>query len=217
MGLDLKTGTMQAQMTGLPNSVKSQAEALATAIQNQQGLSQINTGQIMDAYPMPSSLTTTFSSNNGGGAGTVSMYAFNNSFLTDNPTNNGSGAASVSTTYGDGFSGRVYEQYAKTANMTKGLLITGLTIIATNYTTGAQTSVPFNSINMSLLVQNGFGQTLPFPIRLNEAVRNTQYQTGILTPMVPFYVNCLSQVQLSLPANTIYAITWFTNASTFAG
>lgn len=207
----------EAAPATLNTPVVNQALALANAMNSQAGTSDLSQGQILNTTPsIPSSLTLTISSNNGDGALTKTVNVFNNSFLTQALTDNGSGAASISYTWGDGFSGTVYEQMFK-FNGGQGILISGFTIISTNFTTGAQIATPFNTINMTLLAQNGNGASIPYNIKLAEALRNTQYQNGMLTPVVPFYINPLSQLQLSIPANTTIAFTFFTPTSSFRG
>jgi len=118
---------------------------------------------------------------------------------------------------GDGFSGRIYDAYLSSANNGRGILIKGFTVIATNYTTGAQTSVPFNGLNMNLIAANGQGSVIPVPFDLSEAIRNTQYQVGTLTVNKSFYLSSLTQLNYQLPANTSMSWTFFTEASSFAG
>lgn len=193
----------------------AEAMVLAAAAENANGVKDLSNGKVVNMFPIPSNFNVTISSNNGVSAEAKTMYLFNESFLNASPTNNGSGAASIVTTYGDGFSGRVYEQYIKLANTTRGIRFNGFTVQATNYTSGAQVTTPFASMSLALQICNGQGGRLPVQIDLNEAIRNTQYQSGILTVTKPMYVNALSQFQLSLPINTTLAFTFFTDASSF--
>lgn len=189
--------------------------ALAATAENLQGVKDLSNGKVINMFPIPSNFNVTISSNNGGSAESKTMYLFNESFLNASPTTNGSGANSIVTTYGDGFSGRVYEQYIKLANAVRGIRFNGFTVVATNYTSGAQIATPFTTMNLSLQICNGQGGRIPVQIDLNEAVRNTQYQVGTLTIVKPVYLNALSQFELTLPINTTLAFTFFTDKASF--
>lgn len=215
MPLQRNAGVAEYVGTSQP-VLNNQAQQLANAINSQAGTSNLSSGSVIDQRPIPSSLSVTIASNNGGGAAATTTNIFNNSFLTAAATTNGSGAASIVNTFGDGFSGVVYEQLFK-FNGGRGILITGFTLIATLSSTGVQISTPFNTMNLTLNVQNGNGNSIPNNIKMAEAVRNTQFQNGILTPVVPFMLNPLCQLQMSVPVNTTFAFTFFTDMSTFQG
>lgn len=203
-----------------PNSgaaTNTSANAIANAIQQNAGITNLSGGVTYNVYPIPATFTWSVSSNNGGGAASTTVYGFNNNVLNAAVTTNGSGAASIVNAYGDGFTGKVYEQFARSANNGQGVMIKGMTIQATNYTTGAQVTAPFSTMNMTIITTNGYGPTVPVSIDWNEALRNTQYQSGILTIFKPWYLNSLTQIQLLLSVNTALVITLMTQSSSFNG
>lgn len=178
-----------------------------------QGVVDLSNGQIIKLYPIPTSFTITSSSNNGAGAVTITQNLFNNSVLNPAITTNGSGANSVTTIYGDGFSGRVYDQYLTSANSGQGLLFKGFTLQVTNFTSGSQISTAFNTMALNLITSNGQGSTIPMPTDMAEAIRATNFQNGTLSIMRPFYFNSLQQWIFQQPPNTVFAFTMFTQAS----
>lgn len=191
--------------------------AIGAAIQNNAGITNLSGGVVFNVYTIPTSLTWSVSSNNATGSGTVTVYGFNNNVLNSAVVNNGAGADSIANTYGDGFSGKVYENYFRSANAGQGMRILGMTIEATNYTSGSQVSSVFSTMSLNIIAANGQGSTIPLPVNLQEAVRNTQYQSGILTIKKDFYLNSLTQLSLSLPKDTKLVFTLFTDASGFNG
>ncbi len=195
----------------------SQAQALASAIQNNTGIIDISAGQIIDYFPITTSFTVTVQSAAGGGGVTKQINLFNEGYLNTTPTNNGSGADSMSTQYGDGFSGSVYEQYTKIANLGKGIRFTGFSVLVTTRSTGVQTASYFNTMNLEVNIANGKGGLIPYPIDLIEALRNTAQQVGLLTVNKPIFLNALGQIVYQQPVDTIFAWTFFTNASSFRG
>lgn len=174
------------------------------------GVVNVSGGKIYDIYTVPPVLNFTTASNNGGGAGTVTQYIFNTSVLNPAVTTNGSGAGSITNTYGDGFSGRVYDSLLSNANGGSGVFIKGFTIQSTTTSTGAQISTPFNTLQMNIQNANGQGGSTPVPVDVTAAIRNNQFQVGILTVVFPFTLNGLNQISLSLPANTTFSFTFTT-------
>lgn len=193
------------------------AAQVAQAVNANQGIINLSQGVMFNVFPMPTSLTYSVSSNNGGGAASTTVYGFNNSTLTAAVTTNGSGAASIVNTFGDGLSGRLYTQLASSANAGMGIKILGFTIQATNFTSGVAAPTAFSTLNLTVITQNGYGSTVPQTIDLNQALRNTQYNSGMLTLVYGFYLNSLTQLQMVLPVNTSLVFTLFTEASGFAG
>lgn len=196
---------------------QSTVQNIAQALQQAQGVQNLSNGVVYNIFTMPTSFTATIYSNNGGGAATTTVYLFNAGILNSAVTTNGSGAASIATTYGDGFSGNVYNQYFRSANNGMGVKFVGFTVIATNYTTGAQTASPLTTLSMNLINANGQGGTIPIPFDLSEALRNTQYQSGTLSVLKSWYQNGLNQFSMSLTANTQLNFVFFTEASSFKG
>ena len=175
---------------------------------NNNGVVNLSKGIVYDIYTIPTSFSVTISSTNAGTAKTV--YAFNTDVLNAAVTDNGGGAGTIVTTYGDGFSGRVYNRLTEGGNAAHGVRMKGLITQVTNYTSGAQTATAYNTLQMQLLCANGEGGTTPVPINPGEAVRNVSNQVGILTVVKEFYLNGLNQLSFSLPINTIIALTLIT-------
>lgn len=217
LALSSENGTMTVSPAQSAVANGTTVATIAAAINKTQGTINLTNGVVYNIFTIPSSFTVTNSSNAVTGSGTVTQYLFNNSVLNAAVTTNGSAGGSIVNTYGDGFVGRIYDAYLKSANNGQGIKITGFTVIATNYTNGDQTSVPFTGLNMNLIAANGQGSVIPIPFDLTEAVRNTQYQVGTLTIAKEFYLSSLTQLSYQLPANTIMSWTFFTEASSFKG
>jgi len=201
--------------TTLPVPAKSTVDTVAAAINQQSGIQNLSNGVVYDIYTIPTSLIYTVTSTNAGVAKTV--YAFNNDVLNAAVTTNDSAANSIVNTYGDGFLGRIYNQYLKTANGGRGIKMLGFTINATNFTSGVGAPSALITLALNLISANGQGSIIPIPFDLSEALRNTQYVSGMLTVKKEFYFNALSQLQMYLPINTSLTFTMFTEASGFAG
>lgn len=193
----------------------SQAQLVQTRSQNntptpQNGVVNVSGGKTYDIFTIPPVFTFTSVSASGSGAATVTQYIFNGSTLNAAVTNNGSGAGSIVNTYGDGFVGRVYDSQVASWNGGRGVRIQGFTVTVTTNSTGAQTSTPFNTLQLNLLNANGQGSSTPVPIDVTAAQRNTQFQIGQLTVISQFYLNTLNQISYSMPVNTAFAWTFTT-------
>ncbi len=214
IGIDTGGFSGQGNTTAVGPNIAAQ---VAQAVNANQGIINLSKGVMYNVYPMPTSLTYSVSSNNGGGAASTTVYGFNNGTLNPAVTTNGSGAASIVNTFGDGLSGRQYANLALSANAGMGIKILGFTIQASNYTSGVATPSAFSTLNLTVITQNGYGATVPQTIDLNQALRNTQYNSGMLTLVYGFYLNSLTQLQMVLPVNTSLVFTLFTEASGFTG
>jgi hypothetical protein len=192
-------------------------QTIVEALQKSQGVINLSNGVVYDIFTIPTSFTASISSDNEANSVSKTVYLFNTDVLNAAVTDNGSGADSIVTTYGDGFSGRVYDAYLKSANNGRGIKMLGFTVIATNYTSGDQTGTAFPTMNLTLISANGQGGAIPIPFDLSEAFRNTQYLSGTLTVVKEFYLNSLCQLQYLQPKNTAFAWTFFTEASGFKG
>lgn len=192
-----------------------------SVINNDRPVVAVNTGvttlsnKTYDIFAVPPVLNYSTSSNAGASYATVTQYIFNNNVLNAAVTTNGSGAASIVNTYGDGFTGKVYENGFRSWNGGRGIMIKGFTLSVTNYTSGAQIGTYFNTLAFTLLSANFQGSTTNVPIDVSAAITNTQQQVGIISPRQSFYLNAGSQISISLPGNTIMAFTFFTETSSF--
>jgi hypothetical protein len=196
------------ELATLSNTSRSMAGYSAPA--TQAGVYSAAPGKVYDVFTIPPVLNYSTVSNNATGAGTVTQYIFNNTTLNAAVTTNGSGAASIVNTYGDGFSGRVYDKGVASWNGGRGVLIKGFTITSTTGSTGAQYSAAFATLNMQILNANSQGGVTPVPVDVSAALRNSQFQIGVLTVGFEFYLNSLNQLSLNLPRNTTFAITFVT-------
>lgn len=174
------------------------------------GVVNLTQGKLFDIFTVPPVLSYTSASDNGSGAATVTQYIFNNNVMTAAVTTNGSGAGSIVNTYGDGYTGKIYEQLQRSANGGRGILIKGFTVTSTTTSTGAQYSTAINTMNMQILNANAQGGSTPVPVSVASALRNSQFQVGVYTVAFEFYLNALSQISVSLPANTTFAFQFIT-------
>lgn len=213
--LDPWTRNMSAVQDVSFTPVKSQADELAAAIQQNSGVIDVSGGKVIDFMPAPTSFTVTVTSAAGGSDATINI--FNNTALTALTTTNGGGANTVTYSWGDGFLGRVYEQFFKISNGGKGIRFNGFSLLVTVLSTGAQTASYFNTMQLKQNIANGMNGLVPFNVDLSEATRNTQQQIGLLTLRKPQFVSALGQLQYTQPTNTVFSWTFFTNASSFMG
>jgi hypothetical protein len=218
MGNSAKGMGSQGSISVTPSTTQTTGISdVVSALKQSQGVVNLSNGVVYNIFTIPTSFTVTTQSIAGAGALTVTQYIFNNSVMNAILTNNGKGAASIVNTFGDGFGGRIYDAYLKSANNGFGIKMNGFTVVATVDSTGDQTSTPFNTLNMNLIAANGQGSVIPIPFDVNEAVRNTQYQVGTLTVNKEFFLSSLTQISYSQPADTVFAWTFFTEASGFKG
>lgn len=172
----------------------------------------VNIPGMLDIIPIPSALTITHTSTNAGTAKTT--YFGNTSTSTGynpQPTDNDSGAASIVNTYGDGWSGRGYDQLFRSVAGGKGVRLYGFTMHFITTSTGAENSAGLTTANPTLIYNTNQGTSaIPKPISLNIGARNTQYLSGEMTVKTDFYMNCVSQVSYVLPINSTLSVTFFT-------
>ncbi len=176
------------------------------------GTVNLSGGVIYDIFTIPSSFTFTAASNNGGGGGTVSIYIFNNTNMTSLVTDNGSGAGSITNTFGDGYTGGIYQQIQRSANKGKGPKIRGIITQAITTSSGAQIATPYATMQMQVLYANGEGGATPVPINMQEALRNVSNQVGILSVVKGFYLNAVAQIKCQLPVNTTFSFIFITES-----
>jgi hypothetical protein len=181
---------------------------------NTAGIVNLSGGKVYDIFTIPPVMTFSTVSNAGTGAATVTQYIFNGTTMSAAVTTNGSGAASIVNTYGDGYTGKVYDAAITSWNQGRGVRIKGFTIQSTTTSTGAQTATPFATLQMQILNANAQGGATPVPVDVTAAQRNTQFQVGTLTVISEFYLNTLNQVSVSLPANTTFVFTFTTENGT---
>ena len=193
--------------------VTQQQNGQPTPAPSQSGVATLS-NKTYDIFAVPPTLIYTSSSNAATGAASVTQYVFNNNVMTPGATTNGSGAASIVNTYGDGFTGKVYENGFRSWNGGRGILVKGFILQVTNYTSGAQIGSSFNTLALTLLNANFQGGTLGVPIDVTAAISNLAVQVGTITVKQNFYLNGGSQLSFLLPANTIMAWSFITEAGT---
>ena len=205
-------GTM-VEVAELIQSPRAIATNLASDLAQNAGVVNLGNGQIVEQFPIPSSLSFTCASPDSGSS--VTQYIFNTSDLNPLVTTNGVGT--IVNTYGDGYSGKGYAQLFRSAKSGRGLLIKGFTIKATTVA-GVLDSTFFTIANLNIIAANlRNGGILPVNCDLDMAVRNSSFKDGILTLAFPFYVNALTQLQYVQPKNSSTFWTFFTEASSFNG
>lgn len=205
-------GTL-VEMAEVVNQPRAMAQSIATDIANNSGVTNLGNGVIVEQFPIPTSLSFISASPNNGTSKT--QYIFNTSVL--NPCVESNGVGVIVNTYGDGFTGKGYEQLIRSAKNGRGILIKGFTIKATT-AAGVLDSTFFTSAALNIVATNlKNAGLLPVNCDLDMAVRNSAYKDGILTVVFPFYLNSLTQVQYVQPSNSSTYWTFFTEASSFQG
>ncbi|MBA2610546.1 MAG: hypothetical protein H0U95_01150 [Bacteroidetes bacterium] len=125
-------GTM-VEVAEFAVSPRSVAQNIATDLNNNSGVMNLSNGKTIDLFPIPQTLSLTVTSTDAGAA--VTNYLFNTNSLSPAVTTNGGGANTIVNTYGDGYSGKGYEQLFRAANSGRGILIKGFTIKSTTFAT----------------------------------------------------------------------------------
>lgn len=169
--------------------------------------------KVYDIFTIPPVFTFTVSSAAGVGAATSTQYIFNNNSFNALDTDNGSGAGSITNTYGDGFTGKGYEQLLRSANGGHGVEFKGFLVISTTPSTGAQNPTALTTINFNIVNNNMQGSTLDVPLNLSGAQTNMAYQSGTLTIEQRFWMNALNQISVSVAVDTAFAFTFYTEVS----
>jgi len=189
---------------------------LGAAIANAQGIIDISNGQIIADVPKPKNLRVTVTSVAGTGDEDATISLFNNNTLTSLDTDNGSGAGSITYSWGDGYTGKGYEQLFR-SNITQfagkiynGIGIRGFTLQVTTNSSGASNGSYFNTMDANIEMANLMGRDVPFAADLADAIRNTQYIAGTLTVIFPFVFNPWMQITYTQAPDTKFAWTFIT-------
>lgn len=222
MPFDLISSAGQAPAGVSPSVNSPQIVALPTA--PQPSVMQANpavyqpTSFVYDIFAVPPTMTFTAASNNGASAVTTTIYIFNNSSVGGMNlavTNNGSGAGSITNTYGDGFSGKMYDRGVSSWNAGRGIGIKGFLLQSTTTSTGAQYATAFNTLLFQINNANFQGTTIPNSIDVSSGINNQMYLSGTLSIRQAWYLNSANQISCALPVNTTFAYTFYTETSTF--
>lgn len=191
----------------------AQAVVNQATYQNNQGISNLSGGKVINIYPVPESINVAVISAAGDSAAGILVNLFNTNKFGNLVTNNGSGANSITYSYGDGTAtGLTYDQYWLTSNQAQGLPVFGFNIGYTVGGTSSQQSI--STANLSYNVFNGAAGIVPVPLQIGRANRNTQYIGGLLTVAWMAQVNALAQFKVFVPVNSELTFELFTSPFT---
>lgn len=162
----------------------------------------------VNIYPIPPAMTQVIVSDAGSGALSKTVYFGNEATFNSTPTNNGSGASSISNTYGDGWSGKGYNQLFGSY---PGVKCYGFTLQFITTSGGAQNPSGITTASPTLLFANMVGTNqIPYGIVLSAGSRNTQYLSGEMTVKQVFYMNPVAQLSYVVPAGNTATLTVLT-------
>jgi hypothetical protein len=208
----LMTAAKAASIAGQNAAANNQALQLANAISNQNGIIDLRTNMgPIELYNKPTSTIITAVGKNAANANAaVTTYAFNNDVFNQSVLASDGTTASTQATYNDGFSGRNIQQHLRNENFGRGLCTSAITFTCFN-SAGDQDPTILQQLNFTPLTYAVIGgRQVPMPIDVSSAIRNTQFQSGILTVLVEIWLNSMSQLSWSTPSGaTITAnIEW---------
>ncbi len=209
MGLILNQPAKMAPAPQASAATANLTQAIQSAqMQNNQGIFDISGGKEVNIFPITESIDFSAASNNADGGAITKIYFFNNGIV-PLVTTNGSGANSIVNTYGDGYNGVVYDRLFASATQGQGVKVYGFNIdfLAAD---GSQNPNALTTAQLSLQVQDGNGNMIPVPLKIERAKRNTQYIAGLLTVKWVGYINCLCQFSCNLPKGNTLSTSWFT-------
>ncbi len=165
--------------------------------------------------PVPPAMTQVITSAAGVGALSKKAFFLNEGFFNSTVTDNGSGPGSITNSYGDGFSGKGYNQLA-TANIngSNGIGCYGFTLEYITTSTGNQNPGALALAVPTILVADLVGNNqIPRGIPISLGTRNTQQQTGIMTIAYQFTLNALCQFSYNIPVDNTVTLTVITDPS----
>lgn len=187
-----KTSVITTNNQVATNNVATAVADAMTA--NNQGV-YINSNKVIELFALPDTFVFTYVNSNENGDVAKTCYIFNEDKYEVTPTTNTAGTPTKA--YSDGYSGKNYNALLASANMGRGVKFSGFNIEFTN-SSGNQDGSAFGSASLAILAYNGSGSSIPVPINLSRAQRNTAYQTGLLTVEQPMWLNCTNQVKVTV-------------------
>lgn len=205
--------------TALPavQPAETSVQSLVSAISQAQGVVNIGGGQSIQGVKVPTSLTVSITSGEAIGAVPTTLNLFNDAVFSNQVTNNGSGANSITYNWGDNTTnGRLYTELCRLMNNGMGVGIKGFNIACT-FANGTSNQQFFSTANVTTLLNTLRGNFIPREISVEDAVRNTAFNSGLLTVVQPMMLNTLMQLTLEIPVGNIVTLTVFTEASSFKG
>lgn len=198
---------MNEQKLGLmqPMSAVSTPKAdmnLASAFQASQGVYRVGDPTI-ELCDNPTNSTITFKGRNAADNtnAAVNAYALNVDALN---TSDG-----YVPTYDDGFTGKLINRQLAIRNLGRGLKVKSITFIGLN-SAGSQDATVLQSLNLNFVTYTVKGGTIvPKPIDLSAAIRNTQFQSGILTLEFPngLWLNAVTQIKAYITSGATVTAT----------
>ena len=205
--------------TALPTvqTTETSVQSLVSAISQAQGVVNIGADQSIQGVKVPTSLSVSITSAEGSGAVATTLNLFNDAVFGNQVTNNGSGNNTITYNWGDNTSnGKYYTELCRLMNNGMGIGIRGFNIACT-FLNGTSNQQFFSTANVTTLLNTLRGNFIPREVSVEDAVRNTAFNSGLLTVVQPIMLNTLMQLTLEIPVANIVTLTMFTEASSFKG
>jgi hypothetical protein len=193
------------QNTNVAPSTVEQAVANAMSANNQ-GV-YINSNKIIQLFPLPDTFVFQVTNSNGADNVAITAYAFNEDTYNVTPTTNPVGDDAIVKEYGDGFDGKNYNKLLASGSNGNGVKFDSFNI---SYFTAANVAnqSAFTVANFAILAYNGTdGESLPVNINLGRAARNTAQNNGLLTIQQVMWLNCVTQIKMSIPKGNVLSLT----------
>jgi hypothetical protein len=210
------TATNTPRNMSATDSANILAGMMALAANKQSGIIDLRNGEVIELYDKPRStlITSVGKKASDSSALAVSAFAFNTSVYNKTIGQDGTTAA-ISETYNDGIfqgvSGNNINQHINFANAGRGLQMKQVTFTGVN-SDGQQDITVLEAMEFTIQSYTSIGgKTLPKVYDISEAIRNTQYQSGILTLLIDAWISSVTQLNWQVPAGaTVTAnITWY--------
>jgi hypothetical protein len=181
-------------------------------LQNNQGIYDNSGGKVVDIMPIPQTISFSAYSTSATGSVSKTLYLLNTNFYTALVTNNGGGEGTIVNTYGDGFSGKLYERLMASASGGRGIRVYGYSLQYNITSSGNSDGAGLANAAFTQLIYTGnSGQYIPNFMSNAVAVRNTQYVPGLLTFKWDGYLNSLTQFTIVLPVSDTVTVNFFTS------
>lgn len=175
---------------------------IANAFQQSQGVYRVGDPTI-ELCDNPTNSTITFKGRNAAdnANAAVNAYALNVDALN---TSDG-----FVPTYDDGFTGKLINRQIAVRNLGRGLKVKSITFVALN-SGGSQDASVLQALALSFVTYTvKSGIIVPKPIDLSAAIRNTQFQSGILTLEFPngLWLNAVTQIKAYITSGATVTAT----------
>lgn len=163
--------------------------------ENNQGVF-INSNKVIELFALPDTFVFTYVNSNESGDVAKTCYIFNEDKYEVTPVTNTAGTPTKA--YSDGYTGKNYNALLGSAAGGRGVKFSEFNVSYED-NSGNSDSSAFGSANMTILGYNGTGSSIPAPINLSRARRNTAQDTGLLTVKQVMWLNATSQVKITVP------------------